>query len=58
MQSIHTCTKYLGSRSDLIAGAVITSRESMAEFRDFSTSYSASQLSITCRLCCLICPAG
>lgn len=42
---IHSCTKYLGGHSDLIAGAVITSRERMAEIRDFSHQLLGAVLS-------------
>lgn len=42
---IHSCTKYLGGHSDLIAGAVIASRERMAEIRDFSHQLLGAVLS-------------
>lgn len=42
---IHSCTKYLGGHSDLIAGAVITSHARMAEIRDFSHQLLGAVLS-------------
>lgn len=42
---IHSCTKYLGGHSDLIAGAVITSAARMAEIRDFSHQLLGAVLS-------------
>lgn len=42
---IHSCTKYLGGHSDLIAGAVITSQARMAEIRDFSHQLLGAVLS-------------
>ncbi|WP_077264268.1 trans-sulfuration enzyme family protein [[Enterobacter] lignolyticus] len=42
---IHSCTKYLGGHSDLIAGAVITSQQRMAAIRDFSHQLLGAVLS-------------
>lgn len=42
---IHSCTKYLGGHSDLIAGAVITSRQRMTAIRDFSHQLLGAVLS-------------
>lgn len=42
---IHSCTKYLGGHSDLIAGAVITSHQRMTAIRDFSHQLLGSVLS-------------
>lgn len=42
---IHSCTKYLGGHSDLIAGAVITSHDRMTEIRDFSHQLLGAVLS-------------
>ena len=42
---IHSCTKYLGGHSDLIAGAVITSAARMAAIRDFSHQLLGAVLS-------------
>ncbi|MCS2147214.1 trans-sulfuration enzyme family protein [Scandinavium manionii] len=42
---IHSCTKYLGGHSDLIAGAVVTSHERMIAIRDFSHQLLGAVLS-------------
>jgi cystathionine beta-lyase/cystathionine gamma-synthase len=42
---IHSCTKYLGGHSDLIAGAVITSKARMGAIRDFSHQLLGAVLS-------------
>ncbi|WP_312950088.1 aminotransferase class I/II-fold pyridoxal phosphate-dependent enzyme [Superficieibacter sp.] len=42
---IHSCTKYLGGHSDLIAGAVITSHQRMTAIRDFSHQLLGAVLS-------------
>lgn len=42
---IHSCTKYLGGHSDLIAGAVITSHQRMAAIRDFAHQLLGAVLS-------------
>lgn len=42
---VHSCTKYLGGHSDLIAGAVITSATRMTEIRDFSHQLLGAVLS-------------
>ncbi|WP_413498965.1 trans-sulfuration enzyme family protein [Buttiauxella gaviniae] len=42
---IHSCTKYLGGHSDLIAGAVVTSAERMNPIRDFSHQLLGAVLS-------------
>lgn len=42
---IHSCTKYLGGHSDLIAGAVVTSHSRMAAIRDFAHQLLGAVLS-------------
>lgn len=42
---VHSCTKYLGGHSDLIAGAAIASHARMAEIRDFSHQLLGAVLS-------------